>query len=560
MTAGITHRLRRKPPINGAGTILMVTPFAPYRDGISVYAQQELRRLRRQGHEVEVLSPTPSAAHHHLPLGGPKGAVELAAMVGGYDRVIVQFAPEFLFGRCRTSTERALVWGALTSVASRVPLELRLHEVIYEWLRQGPVERNAARLALKAADRVTVHTEVERSGLIAEVGSVATKAEVIDHGACFVKRVDVDRSEAKGRLGLAQDEFAALCIGFLQFSKGFDRAVEAVAGANRSALGRQSGSPLPPIHLHIVGAGRVDSPEIVDYVNDLRSMCRHSPSSTLHERFVSDLEFDMWLAAADAVILPYRQIWSSGVVERARLFGAPLISSDLPQLIDQLPANGTACASIDQMSFAVLDAVDLRQAGTDPIPVGPPTGAAVGSDSDWIVDVDRPDRQLLQKQIRIRAELQPDEVQPPTVAYRKPGLSTPLAELAALTHVPRPEPASARPGVSQVKQAVHRLTSWQVDPLAKHVDDLQAVVVQTVLELENQLNRAERADVGATESVSVGTSADDKLSVVRDEIVVERPHPAGSNSSVSNSSGSRSSGPRPSVPVIDGGPRSGGAQ
>ena len=489
--SSLRRRLRGASPTGDDKTVLMVTPFAPYRDGISTYAQQELIGLRHDGLEVDVLSPTPSAAHYHLPLGGPRGAAELAAKAGDYDRVVVQFAPEFLFGRCRTSAERALVWGALTSITARSALELRLHEIIYEWLRQSPVERNAARLAFKAADRITVHTEVEKSALVSELGPVANRIEVIDHGARFVKRVDVGRAEAKNRLGLPHDEFALLCIGFLQFSKGFDRAVEAVAAAVRQTRQQPSKVGLPPLRLHVVGTGRVNSPEIETYISDLRTMCRHSSSAMLHERFVSDLEFDMWLAAADAVVLPYREIWSSGVIERARLYDAPIISSDLPQLIDQLPADGTACASVDQMATAVLQTVEARQAGSMPLPVFGEHEPLVEETSEWIVDIDQPDRQLIQKQIQIRAELQPDEPTQAKAAYRRPGLSTPAAELAALASVPRPEAASARPGVSHVKQAVQRLTSWQVDPIARHVDELQAVVVQTVLDLETQLRTSE---------------------------------------------------------------------
>ena len=34
--------------------ILMVTPYAPYRDGIAAYAVQQVKALRRDGNEVEV--------------------------------------------------------------------------------------------------------------------------------------------------------------------------------------------------------------------------------------------------------------------------------------------------------------------------------------------------------------------------------------------------------------------------------------------------------------------------------------------------------------------------
>lgn len=71
--------------------ILVVSPYPPVRDGIATYALQTVRALRRQGHDVEVLSPGPSAAHHHLDLVGPRGALALAKRIRDYDRVIVQF-------------------------------------------------------------------------------------------------------------------------------------------------------------------------------------------------------------------------------------------------------------------------------------------------------------------------------------------------------------------------------------------------------------------------------------------------------------------------------------
>jgi hypothetical protein len=48
--------------------ILVVTPYPPLRDGIASYAVQLVARLRREGNDVTVLSPGPSAAHLHLDL------------------------------------------------------------------------------------------------------------------------------------------------------------------------------------------------------------------------------------------------------------------------------------------------------------------------------------------------------------------------------------------------------------------------------------------------------------------------------------------------------------
>ena len=59
----------------GTVRILMVSPYPPIRDGIASYTVQEVAALLDAGHEVEVLSPWPSAAHHHLALPRPTRSV-----------------------------------------------------------------------------------------------------------------------------------------------------------------------------------------------------------------------------------------------------------------------------------------------------------------------------------------------------------------------------------------------------------------------------------------------------------------------------------------------------
>lgn len=473
-------------------SILLVTPFAPYRDGIATYAAQELRRLRADGHEVEVLSPVPSAAHHHLALGGVRGAALLIKQAARYERTIIQFGPELLFGRCRAAAERVAVWTSLAALARATELDLRLHEVEYGPLEQNPAERRAARLALRWADRVTVHTEPERNRLRELLGSVTERIEVIDHGHNFVPAVACTSAEAKAELGLPADEFVFLSIGFLQHHKGFDRAVEAFTMAD-----------LPRASLHIVGSGRVDHPDIGRYVSSLERICARTPAVELHNRYVSDDQFDLWLTAADAVVLPYREIWSSGVVERARLFEKPIIASDLEQLQDQLAFGGGVAwfTAADVGEFAVAMEKVWSGAG-----FARPSDADAGSGSPaverrrpirplWDVDDEAPDRAALQAQIAARARaasgMAPEALVAPAGASSDG--ERPSAGLRALGPLVIPEPVSARPGVTPVKQTVRRLTGWQLDPMNQRLAALQQATVDAVIEMETRLERLSEA-------------------------------------------------------------------
>ena len=79
-----------------------------------------------------MLSPEPSAAHHHLELRTFRGLLELAKRVRRYDRVIVQFHPAIFYREPVTSSEQTRVAvGMLAVCAAARDIELRIHEFDY---------------------------------------------------------------------------------------------------------------------------------------------------------------------------------------------------------------------------------------------------------------------------------------------------------------------------------------------------------------------------------------------------------------------------------------------
>jgi hypothetical protein len=166
--------------------ILMVTPYPPLRDGIASYAVQTVMSLRAQGHEVTVLSPGPSAAHLHLNLVGARGAAALAKRVSGYDRVIVQFHPDFFYPIGAPAKERAMVSAALTA-AFRVAkyVEVRLHEIDYRTGRGFSPAAIATRLMWSQVDEIVVHSELERDEFIAAFRVRPERVVLTDHGEDF---------------------------------------------------------------------------------------------------------------------------------------------------------------------------------------------------------------------------------------------------------------------------------------------------------------------------------------------------------------------------------------
>lgn len=420
----------------------MITPFAPYRDGIANYAVQEVADMRRAGEDVTVLSPLPSAAHEHLVVGSATGMLRLLRRVGGFDRVIVQVFPELLFGACRHRIERLAVWGLWRAVAARTEVEFRIHEIDYATITCDASTRRTAVAALRAMGRRTVHTEAERRAL-EEAAPGAGPIELVDHGARFTPRTSLDRERARASLGLDESAFVFLSIGFVQRHKGFDRAV--------AAFSRLVGDHRDGIELHVVGDIRVDHPDLSRYRDELDRLIASTPGCHRRSGYVGDAEFDRWIVAADCVVLPYRNIWSSGVVERAHLFDRPVIVTDVGGLAEQAGA-----------THVVSDDAELLRAMAEV--------AGVESSAPSIgVDVDRAG---LERSIRRRA----GTVQ----ADGRDRVSDHLRRVPAATLAP---PISGRPGVSYIKRLIHRVTSWQLQPIADVVNDLRSATTEAIEQL-----------------------------------------------------------------------------
>ena len=70
--------------------ILLVTEYAPPRDGFTDDALRMVREWRGAGHTVEVVSPQPSGAVHHVDLSARRGVVALARLARHADRVVLR--------------------------------------------------------------------------------------------------------------------------------------------------------------------------------------------------------------------------------------------------------------------------------------------------------------------------------------------------------------------------------------------------------------------------------------------------------------------------------------
>jgi glycosyltransferase involved in cell wall biosynthesis len=200
--------------------------------------------------------------------------------------------------------------------AYRGALVVTLHDV---FSREGLRERYVAldtwslRWLGRAADRIVVHSDIEVERLRGIVPF--ERLRVIPH---FVERrqLSLSPAEARRRLGLDGRRVVTL-LGFVYGRKGHRFAVEAVPQLPPDVVMVYAGGPV---------AGR-------SYVYDLA--LRKAAELELGDRFritgyLSEEQFETWLAATHLAILPFTDLSASGSLSSWIAAGKPMLVSDLP--------------------------------------------------------------------------------------------------------------------------------------------------------------------------------------------------------------------------------------
>jgi glycosyltransferase involved in cell wall biosynthesis len=325
--------------------VVMVASFKE-GDGIGKYAEQlaaaygEGRTFLRVG---ILWGPGDYHRNYH---SGPRALWLLRDARRG-DDVVVHWHPHYyLRGSAASRALSHLSWAALSRLRRVTFVHHEPDDTDVPWYQAA-----ACRLQWRRARRVVFHSEWERERHVARYGRrTGQELLVVTHGDFFRTSVAVGRHEARARLGLSDERVVALMIGFLSPSfpdKGYDRVLAAV-----EAIGD------PRLELHVVGSPIRPGEDVDALVAHLRAEAERLPGVFLHEQFVDDETFDLWIRAADAVLTPYREASSSGVVARCRLLGTRVITSDAGGLAEQAGPDDLVVRDDDELTAAIRRTVD----------------------------------------------------------------------------------------------------------------------------------------------------------------------------------------------------------
>jgi len=173
------------------------------------------------------------------------------------------------------------------------------------------------RAILRRLATLVVHCEAARRTL----GPAGPRAHVIPHGS-YVGRYPngIGSRTARERLGVESDACVFLAFGQVRSYKGLDALLEAF-------------SELPASHARLLIAGEPVGGVALPPVED--------PRVRLFLRHVPDAEVQVFLNAADLLVLPYRSVLTSGAAMLALSFGRGIVAPRLGCL-PELERSGAA--------------------------------------------------------------------------------------------------------------------------------------------------------------------------------------------------------------------------
>jgi D-inositol-3-phosphate glycosyltransferase len=208
------------------------------------------------------------------------------------------------------------------------------------------LNRLTLRVQYRLAEHIFVHTERMKQELVADFGVRGSAVTVIPFGINnAVPDTALTPSEAKRKLGINQGEKVLLFFGNIAPYKGLEYLLSAFVRLCAQVT-----------DYRLLVVGRPKGP--CEYWTDLEEMMAALDSSRVIKRieYVPDQETELYFKAADVLVLPYTEVFQSGVLFLGYSFGLPALVANVGSLRDDVVEGETGFV------FRPRDVDDLTQA------------------------------------------------------------------------------------------------------------------------------------------------------------------------------------------------------
>jgi len=208
------------------------------------------------------------------------------------------------------------------------------------------LNRVTLRIQYHLADHLFVHTQKMKDELLKDFGVADQSVTVIRHpiNDAFPD-TGLISSEAKSRLGLGESDKTILCFGRIKPYKGIEYLLSAL-----QRLAAEDGQ----YRLIIAGEVQKGNEKYLESLVQAMSREIENGQVILKTEFIPDEDMEIYLKAADVLVLPYKAIFQSGVLFLGYSFGLPVIVTDVGSFREEVVegVTGYLCKPGDPLDLA----------------------------------------------------------------------------------------------------------------------------------------------------------------------------------------------------------------
>lgn len=172
----------------------------------------------------------------------------------------------------------------------------------------------------RLCSHLIVHTQQSKDELFKEFKVNQRKVSVIRHG--INQRVSIrglSRDQARASLNISSSEKVILFFGYIDYYKGLDLLIDSLSYLSDNFL----------TDFRLVIAGNVKASDYGTIINLKIENSSAKEKILYHTGYIPDHVVEQYFMASDCILLPYREIYQSGVMFMAYTFGLPIVVSDI---------------------------------------------------------------------------------------------------------------------------------------------------------------------------------------------------------------------------------------
>lgn len=187
--------------------------------------------------------------------------------------------------------------------------------------------RLSLRILYKLCNHLIVHTPKSHQELQKDFKIKSSKISVIKHGMNNKVIVrNISRNDARIQLNLDSNEKVVLFFGNLDYYKGVDILIDSFKHIN-GELGNS---------IRLIIAGNSKSQNYLHEIGNMVNTSGLKHKIIANICFIPDEDIEKYFMASDCIVLPYREIYQSGVVFMAYNFGLPILATNVGNFINDI--------------------------------------------------------------------------------------------------------------------------------------------------------------------------------------------------------------------------------